>query len=73
MLKVGEERARDLNFPQEMVSFKVENAEELSFKDNEFSAYTISFGIRNVTHIDKVIYIIGWISFTLSTSAIIVF
>lgn len=64
MLKVGEERARNLNFPEEMVSFKVENAEELSFKDNEFSAYTISFGIRNVTRIDKVIYVIGLLCFT---------
>ncbi|KIE05552.1 Ubiquinone/menaquinone biosynthesis methyltransferase ubiE [Candidatus Jidaibacter acanthamoeba] len=29
------------------------NAESLPFKDNSFGYYTISFGIRNVTHIDK--------------------
>ena len=29
------------------------NAEELPFEDNKFYFYTISFGIRNVTHIDK--------------------
>ncbi len=31
------------------------NAEELPFGDNQFDFYTISFGIRNVTHIDKVL------------------
>lgn len=31
------------------------NAEELPFKDNSFNAYTIAFGIRNCTHIDKVL------------------
>ena len=30
-----------------------QNAEELSFGDRFFDAYTIAFGIRNVTHIDK--------------------
>ncbi len=29
------------------------NAEALPFPDKSFSAYTIAFGIRNVTHIDK--------------------
>lgn len=29
------------------------NAEELPFPDNSFDIYTISFGLRNVTHIDK--------------------
>ena len=32
-----------------------QNAEELSFPDRFFDAYTIAFGIRNVTHIDKVL------------------
>ncbi len=31
------------------------NAEELPFEDNMFDFYTISFGIRNVTNIDKAI------------------
>ena len=34
-------------------TFTVGNAEELAFPDNSFDAYTIAFGIRNVTHIDK--------------------
>ncbi|HEY5337046.1 MAG TPA: ubiquinone/menaquinone biosynthesis methyltransferase, partial [Rhizomicrobium sp.] len=29
------------------------SAEALPFPDNSFDAYTIAFGIRNVTHIDK--------------------
>jgi demethylmenaquinone methyltransferase/2-methoxy-6-polyprenyl-1,4-benzoquinol methylase len=33
-------------------SFTVGTAEDLAFADNSFDAYTISFGIRNVTHID---------------------
>ncbi|KAL1417217.1 hypothetical protein MTO96_027097 [Rhipicephalus appendiculatus] len=31
------------------------DAEELPFGDGQFDAYTIAFGIRNVTHIDKVL------------------
>lgn len=34
-------------------TFTVGNAEELAFEDNSFDSYTIAFGIRNVTHIDK--------------------
>ena len=34
-------------------TFTVGNAETLAFEDNSFDAYTIAFGIRNVTHIDK--------------------
>jgi 2-methoxy-6-polyprenyl-1,4-benzoquinol methylase len=30
------------------------DAEKLPFDDNVYTAYTIAFGIRNVTHIDKV-------------------
>jgi len=30
------------------------NAEELPFEDESFDLYTIAFGIRNTTHIDKV-------------------
>ncbi len=35
------------------VDFTVGNAEALAFPDHSFDAYTIAFGIRNVTHIDK--------------------
>ena len=31
------------------------NAEALPFADRSFDAYTIAFGIRNVTHIDKAV------------------
>jgi len=33
--------------------FTVDNAEALAFPDKSFDAYTIAFGIRNVTHIDR--------------------
>ncbi len=55
MLDVGLERA-----PKKMgaigtdrLSWSRQNAEELSFPSKQFDAYTIAFGIRNVTHIDK--------------------
>lgn len=59
MLDVGEERARKLGLTQEKlpnisIEWKCANAEELPFEDNTFNAYTIAFGIRNCTHIDKV-------------------
>src|SRR3954447_12297856 len=49
MLDVGRKRAerRDLTG----LSWKAENAEALSFPDANFDAYTIVFGIRNVTDI----------------------
>lgn len=34
-------------------NFTVGNAESLAFPDGSFDAYTIAFGIRNVTHIDR--------------------
>lgn len=34
-------------------SFTVGNAESLAFPERNFDSYTIAFGIRNVTHIDK--------------------
>lgn len=34
-------------------AFTVGNAEALAFPDKSFDCYTIAFGIRNVTHIDK--------------------
>ena len=38
------------------LSFAVGDAESLHFEDDSFDLYTIAFGIRNVTHIDKVCY-----------------
>ena len=49
MLAVGEQRARRRGL--EGLTWKVENAEALSFADATFDAYTIVFGIRNVTDI----------------------
>lgn len=49
MLAVGMERARSHGL--EKLSWKQENAEGLTFPDCTFDAYTIAFGIRNVTDI----------------------
>ena len=49
MLGVGEERARQRGIAG--LSWQVENAETLTFSDGQFDAYTIVFGIRNVTDI----------------------
>ncbi len=51
MLDVGIERAMDRGI--DSLVWSRQNAEELSFPDRFFDAYTIAFGIRNVTHIDK--------------------
>lgn len=52
MLRVGEKRAHEKGF-SDRLSFVQGNAECLPFPDNSFDAYTIAFGIRNVTHIDQ--------------------
>jgi len=49
MLAVGRQRAEARSL--EGLSWKVENAEQLSFNSDSFDAYTIVFGIRNVTDI----------------------
>jgi demethylmenaquinone methyltransferase/2-methoxy-6-polyprenyl-1,4-benzoquinol methylase len=49
MLEVGKERARARDLTG--LSWNVQNAESLSFADKSFDAYTIVFGIRNVTDI----------------------
>ena len=49
MLAVGEQRAERRGI--EGLTWKVENAEKLSFANGTFDAYTIVFGIRNVTNI----------------------
>ncbi len=51
MLDVGIERAMDRGI--DGLVWSRQNAEELSFSSRTFDAYTIAFGIRNVTHIDR--------------------
>ena len=51
MLAVGRERAKGWRFPQQ-ASFVEANAEALPFGDEDFDAYTIAFGIRNVPRVD---------------------
>lgn len=52
MLEVGKERAIDLNLFNKL-NFTQCDGENLAFNDNSFDFYTISFGIRNFTNIDK--------------------
>ena len=49
MLEVGMERAAKRGITS--MIWREENAEKLSFPDRSFDAYTIAFGIRNVTDI----------------------
>jgi demethylmenaquinone methyltransferase / 2-methoxy-6-polyprenyl-1,4-benzoquinol methylase len=51
MLDVGIERAMERGI--DGLVWSCQNAEELTFSSRIFDAYTIAFGIRNVTHIDK--------------------
>ena len=50
MLDVGIERAIERGF--DSLVWSCQNAEVLNFPDRFFDAYTIAFGIRNVTRID---------------------
>lgn len=51
MLDVGVERAMERGITG--LVWSCQNAEQLDYIDRQFDAYTIVFGIRNVTHIDK--------------------
>ena len=51
MLDVGLERAVERGI--DTLVWSRQNAESLAYPDRSFDAYTIAFGIRNVTHIDK--------------------
>jgi demethylmenaquinone methyltransferase / 2-methoxy-6-polyprenyl-1,4-benzoquinol methylase len=52
MLEVGRRRVEEAGL-SEKIALLEGNAEELPFADKSFDAYTIAFGIRNVTHIDR--------------------
>jgi demethylmenaquinone methyltransferase/2-methoxy-6-polyprenyl-1,4-benzoquinol methylase len=51
MLDVGLERAVERGI--DTLVWSRQNAEHLAYPDRCFDAYTIAFGIRNVTHTDK--------------------
>lgn len=58
MLDVGMKRAERLGFQSNEtidIDWVCGDAEKLPFDDNQFTAYTIAFGIRNVTNIDNVL------------------
>ena len=52
MLEQGRARAIDRNILKG-IEWKQGDAQKLPFKNNTFDCYTIAFGIRNVTQIDK--------------------
>lgn len=61
MLDEGKKRAEKLEFidlqnsrSRNTIDWICANAESLPFENCSFSAYTIAYGIRNCTHIDKV-------------------
>lgn len=55
MLNVGKERAKKLDFADSEITWLEADAESLPIESNSFTAYTIAFGIRNCTHVDKVL------------------
>ncbi|CAK9813952.1 2-methoxy-6-polyprenyl-1,4-benzoquinol methylase, mitochondrial [Anthophora quadrimaculata] len=58
MLEVGKIRAQKLGWVGQDnvdIDWKQCDAEKLIFENDSYTAYTIAFGIRNVTHIDKVL------------------
>jgi len=54
MLRVGAGRSQTTRKEKpQPIAWVTADAETLPFEDNSVDAYTIAFGIRNVTHIDK--------------------
>ena len=54
MLRTGRDRALDRGWLKE-IAWATADAERLPFPDRSFDAYTIAFGIRNVTHLERVL------------------
>ena len=52
MLEAGQRKVRDAGLASRITLIEG-NAEALPFAEKTFDAYTIAFGIRNVTHIDQ--------------------
>lgn len=56
MLAVGQARAREEGFPEDgNLAWTVGDAEQLPLPDASVDAYTIAFGIRNCTRIERVL------------------
>ncbi|VDM58833.1 unnamed protein product [Angiostrongylus costaricensis] len=56
MLDVGRDRAKtEPLVDSTQLEWICANGEKLPFKENSFDVYTISFGIRNCTHVDEVV------------------
>ncbi|KAA8535736.1 hypothetical protein F0562_030762 [Nyssa sinensis] len=56
MLSVGKKRAQERGLGEDRSLVWVEgDAEALNFEDDSMDGYTVAFGIRNVTHIEKVL------------------
>lgn len=53
MLDVGRIRAERQGIAGDHISWLKGDAEQLPIEDGSYTAYTIAFGIRNVTHIDR--------------------
>ncbi|TGZ61706.1 hypothetical protein CRM22_007837 [Opisthorchis felineus] len=53
MMEIGKSRANKLGISS--ICWVEGNAEQLPFEDDSFDVYTIAFGIRNCTHLDKVL------------------
>lgn len=53
MLEEGKKRALNMKLNQDNISWVECDAESLPMETDSYSAYTIAFGIRNVTHIEK--------------------
>ncbi|KAG5548829.1 hypothetical protein RHGRI_014250 [Rhododendron griersonianum] len=55
MLNVGKKRAQERGLEDRSLRWVEGDAEALCFEDASMDGYTIAFGIRNVTHIEKVL------------------
>ncbi|KAK9813099.1 hypothetical protein WJX72_009000 [[Myrmecia] bisecta] len=53
MLEEGKKKAIAAKYDLQGLRWQEGNAEALPFQDHSMDGYTIAFGIRNVTHIDK--------------------
>lgn len=62
MLDVGKIRGKRLNYDSKVIDWVEGDAEKLPFPDESFNAYTVAFGIRNVTRMNKVFEIVFNIS-----------